>query len=59
MTLTRSDLIDSETDGLQVQPFLAQFASVLLHEGHDDVALIIFARFLQLQLELRVGPEGV
>lgn len=42
MTLTLSDLIDSETNGLQVEPLLAQSASVLLHEGHDDAAQIIF-----------------
>lgn len=39
MTLALSDLIDSEADGLQVEPLLAQSASVLLHESHDDAAL--------------------
>lgn len=46
VTFTLSDLIDSETDGLQVEPLLAQSASVLLHEGHDDAALIVFIHIL-------------
>lgn len=39
-----SDLINSEPDGLHIEPFFAQSASVLLHEGHDDAALIIIIR---------------
>lgn len=54
-----SDLINGEADCLQVESLFAEFAAVLLREGHDNAALTITVSVLQLQLKLRVCPEGV
>lgn len=55
-----SDLVHSEADGLQVQAFLPQLPSVLLHQCDHHAAHVVFVvSVLQLQLVLRVGPESV
>ena len=55
-----SHIIHSEADGLQVQAFLPQLPSVLLHQSDHHAAHVVFVVcVLQLQLELWVGPECV
>lgn len=55
-----SYLINCKADGLQVQAFLPQLSSVLLHHrDHHTAHVIVVIRVLQLQLELWVCPKGV
>lgn len=55
-----SDLVNCEADGLQVQAFLPQLSSVLLHQSdHHAAQVVVVVRVLQLQLELGVCPESV
>ena len=55
-----SHMIDGEPDGETVQTELPLRPSVLLHEGHDDGALlfvIVFVRVSQVHHVLRVMRE--
>lgn len=55
-----SDLVHCKADGLHVQALLPQLPSVLLHQSdHHAAHVVIIVSVLQLQLELRVGPECV